>query len=479
MHTNKRRVASLYRLSIVLTTKRVKILSLLSIAGLVIVGLTNNNGFVNTVKSLSSGPPPALSGAPDEANCSACHGGSTSTGQFTIVAPQNYTPGQTYQIQVQHSTADSTRRRWGFELTALANNTQAGTFGNVAATTQIIEGNNRFYVEHTSQGTFANQQNGAQWSFNWTAPAINVGAVTFYAAGIQADNDGSTDGDQTYTTNATTQPPPVVMTRAVADFDGDGKSDVSVFRPSAGFWYVLGSQSGFIGRAFGVSTDKIVPADYDGDGKTDIAVYRSGVWYLQRSLLGFTGITFGSVSDIPQPADYNGDGRAELAVFRQSNGGWYLYNLVTNQTTSYAFGQTGDKPVAADYDGDGKADVAVYRSGVWYLLRSQLGFTGIAFGEATDKPVVGDYDDDGKADVAVFRPSTGTWYLQRSTLGFTGVAFGQATDTPVPGDYDGDGQTDIAVFRDGIWYIQRSQAGFTGVSFGASGDQPVPAAFVP
>ena len=80
------------------------------------------------------------------------------------------------------------------------------------------------------------------------------------------------------------QPPLHVGT--IADFDGDGRSDISVFRPADTNWYLDRSVEGFAAVQFGQSTDKIVPADFDGDGKTDISVYRNGTWYWLSSADG-------------------------------------------------------------------------------------------------------------------------------------------------------------------------------------------------
>jgi hypothetical protein len=278
----------------------------------------------------------------------------------------------------------------------------------------------------------------------------------------------------------------IVITRVVRsafDYDGDGKSDVSVFRPSTGLWYLLRSTAGYTGMQWGEGTDKITPADYDGDGKTDVAVFRASnsTWYIFNSATQtFSTENWGQAGDLAVPADYDGDGKADVSVYRPSDANWYR-KLSGGGFSFVNFGTAEDKPVPSDWDGDGRADIGVFRpsSGIWYFLRTTAGFTGIQWGVGADIQAPGDYDGDGKTDVAVFRPENGTWYLGMSTLGFASVAWGQSGDIPSAGDFDGDGKTDVAVFRpsNGHWYILNSTAGIADYHFGESGDQPTEGAY--
>lgn len=269
------------------------------------------------------------------------------------------------------------------------------------------------------------------------------------------------------------------------DYDGDGRADISVFRPTNGAWYVShSSNNSFFGVGFGQNGDLIAPADFNGDGRTDISVFRQGFWYrINSSTNQFVGLQFGIAEDVPVPADYDGDGRADIAVFRPSNTTWYRLNSSDNQFIAFKWGTTGDKPLVGDFDGDGRSDYAVFRpsAGAWYILRSRdNSFYGINFGISEDIPTPADYDGDGKTDISVFRPSAGSWYrINSSTNQFFGQQFGVSEDKPVAADYDGDGKADIAVFRPsaGAWYIQRSASGFFAQQFGSNGDIPTHSAF--
>ena len=273
--------------------------------------------------------------------------------------------------------------------------------------------------------------------------------------------------------------------RTQFDFDGDGRADLSVFRPSSGAWYsLLSLNNAFSAANFGQNGDLIAPADFDGDGRTDISVFREGFWYrLNSSTNQFFGLQFGSAGDIPVPADYDGDGRADICVFRPSNGTWYRINSSTNQFIARQWGTTGDLPQIADFDGDAKADLTVFRSssGAWFAsLSSNNSLLAVNFGQEGDIPTPADFDGDGRTDVSVYRPLMGAWYrIGSSNNTFFGQQFGTEEDRPVPSDYDGDGRADIAVFRPsaGTWYLLGSASGFTARQWGANGDIPIPAAF--
>jgi uncharacterized delta-60 repeat protein len=272
------------------------------------------------------------------------------------------------------------------------------------------------------------------------------------------------------------------------DFDGDRKTDLSIFRPSNGQWWYQRSSDGQVpAAAFGSGTDKIVPSDFTGDGKSDIAVWRpaSGEWFILRSEDGsFFSTVFGQAGDTPLVGDFDADGKSDIGVFRNSTGEWFVQKS-SGGFLIVTFGTSGDRPVPADYDGDGKADVAIFRpsDGSWWHLRSSdLQYRVYVFGVGTDKPVQGDYTGDGKADIAFWRPLTGEWFIQRSEdNSFLSVPFGTLGDIPSPGDYDGDGKFDLAVFRpaDANWYVQRTTAGLMIQQFGLGSDMPVPSAFVP
>lgn len=273
------------------------------------------------------------------------------------------------------------------------------------------------------------------------------------------------------------------------DFDGDGRTDQSVWRPSTGVWQIKNSSNGSTTSVgWGVTGDKIVPGDYDGDGKTDIAIWRpsTGQWFIINSSDGsIRTVAWGVTGDVPVPGDYDGDGRADIAVWRPSNGVWFIINSSNTSVTTVGWGVNGDVPVAADYDGDGKSDIAIWRpsTGVWFIIKSSNGSTLIqGWGVPGDKVVPGDYDGDGKTDIAIWRPSTGAWFIMNSADSSIRVqGWGVSTDILVPGDYDGDGRTDIAVWRpsSGTWFIVNSSNGSTSmVVWGVNGDMPVPSAYV-
>jgi hypothetical protein len=279
-------------------------------------------------------------------------------------------------------------------------------------------------------------------------------------------------------------PPPVIYT------------DMAVWRPSNGTWYVHNTVDGSMtAQMWGMAGDKPVPGDYDGDGKLDFAVFRpsNSIWYILRSSDGVvSGPQWGISTDEPVPGDYDGDGKTDVAVRRGST--WYIKlstNPAVDPVITQQWGSSTDRAVPGDYDGDTKTDIATYNpaDGIWTILKSsdpEGGPTTITmqWGESEDQPLPGDYDGDVITDFATFRPSDTIWrILQSFDNSIVKQQWGLNTDKPAPGDYDGDGKTDIAVVRPRVssadnhstWYILRSSDGaLMSAQWGLDGDIAVP-----
>jgi subtilisin-like proprotein convertase family protein len=249
-------------------------------------------------------------------------------------------------------------------------------------------------------------------------------------------------------------PPTPVYIFQSGDYDGDGTSDIGVFRPATGLWSVRSVGTSF----FGQQGDIPASGDYASAGTTDLAIYRgtTGLW----AVYGVTRVYFGGSSDTSAPGDYDGDGLCDIGIYRSSSGLWAIRGV-----TRFYFGGSSDYPIPRDYDGDGLRDFAVFRPST--SLWAVNGVTRVYFGASGDLPVPRDYDGDGSDDMGVVRFSSGLWVLR----GISRFYFGGTGDYPVPADYLGSGIVYPAIFRCGssLWAIR----GVTRVYAGACGDIPV------
>ncbi len=164
----------------------------------------------------SSGAPASHTGAPGDGTCATggCHDDNAlnaGTAQLSIDlgSVTKYVPGQTYPVTVR--ITDPSVMRFGFEIVALTgDNGMAGSF-KITDTyrTQITKNQyalfDRHYVTYSYDGTDAVVPGKGEWTMNWTAPATNIGPVTFYASGVSANDNENDKGDHVYTINKVIQ----------------------------------------------------------------------------------------------------------------------------------------------------------------------------------------------------------------------------------------------------------------------------------
>ena len=262
-------------------------------------------------------------------------------------------------------------------------------------------------------------------------------------------------------------PTPEPATERQNDFDGDGISDLAVFREVTGYWYMDLSGGGSHAIQWGFPDSVALSGDYDGDGIADLGIFYNvtGRWYI-KTVEGVQlawNLNWGWPSVEPVPGDYDGDGLSDLAIFDQSTGRWFI-RKVSGQILAWEvfWGWPGVEPVSGDYDGDGIYDMAIFdqNTGRWFIQtmeKKELAWE-VFWGWPGVEPVSGDYDGDGVYDMAIFDQNTGRWFIQtmeKKELAWE-ICWGWPGVIPVPGDYDGDGISDLAIYDQatGKWYIR-------------------------
>ncbi len=238
------------------------------------------------------------------------------------------------------------------------------------------------------------------------------------------------------------------------DYDGDGTSDIGIFRPETGLWGIRSVSSFY----FGGPGDLPVSGDYGNDGTSDPAIFRptTGLWIVR----GITRAYFGGANDLPVPGDYDGDGRCDPGIFRRSSGLWSIRGF-----TRCYFGTTEDAPIPGYFSGDRPKNIAVFRptTGLWAVR----GLTRFYFGTSGDVGLAMDPVGTGTDSATIFRGGDGLW----ASRNLTRFYFGAGGDCPVPGDYDGGGSSDAALMRPAsmLWVVRN----LTQAYFGRDGDLPV------
>jgi len=307
------------------------------------------------------------------------------------------------------------------------------------------------------------------------ANALSDGSITLIAGEADVAGNAGPNGAAL----------PVRIVTVGGDYLGNYKTTPAVVRRTASgglLWVINGAPAPV--QYGGSFVDVPFTGDFDGDGRSDLAVYRpsTNTWFLNRTSLGRTNFQIGAPGSTPVVGNFDGNGDTEAAVFQAGTGTWSIASTA-NGTETYVFAagaRPGDVPVPGNYAGEPYDALAVYRPSTGQFIIQAPGgaarTVALSTGAAGDVPVPGHYDDTATSKVdepAVFNPSTGVYLIQRPGGVDRTVRFAPG-DIPAPGDYDGTGLTEAAAYRPSINALVINGPGnaLRTVPVGQAGDVP-------
>ena len=256
--------------------------------------------------------------------------------------------------------------------------------------------------------------------------------------------------------------------RHIGDFDGDGLDDLGLYIPSAAsgngrFWVALSD-----GGSFGTLTEWTLydghagwgneiryVGDYNGDGKSDVGIYVPGdgrFWVSTSNGAGFTTTQAwladaGDLDDERHIGDFDGDGTSDIGLYVAESGagngrfwvaesrGGFFDPMAEWTTYDGQAGWGNETRHVGDYDGDGNSDLGIYVPGsghFWVARSTGSGLSPTAdwtlgadpAGTSIDERHIADFDGDGKADVGVWDYATARFWVALSS----GGSFAAKTD---------------------------------------------------